>query len=261
MDRDGVLYRKSNGVGVVTINRPERRNSLTVPTAIAVYDAVSDASRDPDLRVLVLRGQGVDFCPGADVKGAVSTDNTEVQRKIRDVRPYEVSALLHEMPAVTIAAIRGGCAGAGLGWAAACDFRVASAEARFNTAFLDVGVAGDMGGPWLLSRIIGAGRARDLYFFPRKFGSGEALAWGFVSRVFGEEEFESGLSALVERLRDAAPLALAAMKSNFVEAEQTSLRSYLALEIERHIRLFGTADRQEAFAAFAAKRKAQFTGS
>ena len=107
----------------------------------------------------------------------------------------------------------------------------------------------------------GAGRARDLYFLPRKFDAEEALAWGFVSRVFAESEFESGLSALVERLGNAAPLALAAMKSNFVEAEQMSLRSYLALEIERHIRLFGTADRQEAFAAFAEKRKPQFTGS
>jgi 2-(1,2-epoxy-1,2-dihydrophenyl)acetyl-CoA isomerase len=261
MDKDGVLYKKANGIGVLTINRPERRNSLTVPTAIAVHDALLDASRDPDVRVLVFRGQGVDFCPGADVKAATSTDNKEVQRRIRDIRPYEVSVLLHEMPAITVAAIRGGCAGAGLGWAAACDVRVASTSARFNAAFLDVGVAGDMGGPWLLSRLIGAGRARDIYLFPRKFAAEEALAWGLVTRVFSEDNFENELSKVIERLRGSAPLALAAMKSNFVESEHTTLRSYLALEIERHIRLFGTSDRQEAFAAFAEKRTPQFTGS
>ncbi len=87
------------------------------------------------------------------------------------------------MPAVTIAAISGACAGAGFGWACACDLRVASQTARFNTAFLDVGVAGDMGGPWTLPRIVGAAKARELYFLPGKFDAAEALRIGLVSRV------------------------------------------------------------------------------
>lgn len=260
MDHDEVLYEKAGGVGVLTINRPDRRNSLTVPAAIAIHEALTAAAADPDLRVLVFRGKGADFCPGADVKSAASSDNGDVQRRIRDLRPYEVSVLLHEMPAVTVAAIRGACAGAGLGWAAACDVRVASSGAKFNSAFLDVGVAGDMGGPWLLARAIGSGRARDLYFFPRKFGADEAKELGLVTRVFTEDAFEAELAALIDRLGNAAPLALAAMKSNFVIAETTDLRSYIALEVERHIRLFGTSDRAEAFSAFAEKRKPSFQG-
>ena len=92
-----------------------------------------------------------------------------------DVRLLRIPVLLHEMPQVTVAAINGACAGAGLGWACGCDLRLAAAGARFNTAFLDVGVAGDMGVPWSLSRIVGGARARELFFFDRQVRCRKAL--------------------------------------------------------------------------------------
>src|SRR5260370_28814876 len=99
-----------------------------------------------------------------------------------------------------MAAGRGACAGAGLGWAAACDLRLCDETAKFNSAFLDVGISGDMGGPWTLSRILGAAKARELYFLPGKFDAAEALRIGLVSRVVPEAEFETELAALVDRL-------------------------------------------------------------
>lgn len=171
-----------------------------------------------------------------------------------------MSSLLHEMRAVTIAAINGACAGAALGWACACDFRFAARSARFNTAFLDVGVAGDMGGPWTLSRIVGAARARELYFMPGKFDADEALRIGLVNRVFSDESFRAEVGAIVERLSAAAPIALRTMKSNFVEAERMDFRSYIDLETARHIPMFSTHDTREAFAAKVQKRKPRFEG-
>ena len=164
------------------------------------------------------------------------------------------------MPAVTIAAVNGACAGAGLGWALACDFRFAAESARFNVAFLDVGVAGDMGGPWSLSRIVGSARARELYFLPGKFDAAEALRIGMVTRVFPDDRFREEVDAIVNRLTDCAPIALRTLKANFVDAERMDFAGYVALESERHFRMFETEDTREAFAAKAQKRKPQFKG-
>src|ERR1019366_3969776 len=114
---------------------------------------------------------------------------------------------------VLSAAVNGACAGAGLGWALACDFRFAAESARFNVAFLDVGVAGDMGGPWSLSRIVGSARARELYFLPGKFDAAEALRIGLVTRVFPDDRFQEEVDAIVNRLTDCAPIALRTLKA------------------------------------------------
>ena len=132
----------------------------------------------------MLRGAGADFCPGADVKAYAAGGG-------RTLRPetFNISVILHEAPLVTIAAIRGACAGAGLGWAAACDLRICDETARFNSAFLDVGLSGDMAGTWFLPRILGAAKARELYFLPGKFDAAEAARIGLVNRVSAETAF------------------------------------------------------------------------
>jgi 2-(1,2-epoxy-1,2-dihydrophenyl)acetyl-CoA isomerase len=175
-------------------------------------------------------------------------------------KAFHVSTLLHEMPAVTIAAIRGACAGAGLGWAAACDLRVAAPSARFNSAFLDVALSGDMGGPWLLPRILGAAKARELYFLPGKFDAAEALRIGLVSRLVSEENFEAEIDQLARRLAGSAPLALRGMKANFLDAERMGLADYIDTETKRHSACAATEDSKEAFRAFVEKRKPVFEG-
>jgi 2-(1,2-epoxy-1,2-dihydrophenyl)acetyl-CoA isomerase len=260
MSKPDILYDVQGGLATLRINRPEARNSLIDGVGLQVYEQLLAASEDKAVRVLVLRGEGRDFCCGADIKGYYAKPDNGREPFEDRRRQFEVPVLLHDMPAVTVAAIRGGCAGAGLGWAAACDIRIAAASAQFNTAFLAVGAAGDMGGPWFLSRLVGAGRARDLYFFPRKFGAEEALAMGFVSRVVPDAEFEAELASLTERLTAAAPLALRAMKANFNAAERLDHKAYIALETERHAELFASRDRAEAFAAYVEKRPPKFEG-
>jgi 2-(1,2-epoxy-1,2-dihydrophenyl)acetyl-CoA isomerase len=117
-----------------------------------------------------------------------------------------------------------------------------------------------MGCPWTLPRLVGAAKARELYFLPGKFDAAEALRIGLVSRVSPAEAFEADLKALTDRLAAAAPLALATMKSNFVAAEKMGFSDFIALEAERHIRLFQTEDTTEAFKAFVEKRRPVFHG-
>lgn len=252
---EAILYEKFGHRATVTLNRPEARNGITQTMLDELYDALKDAAADQDLRVLVLRGMGRDFCPGADVKHYAAGKGGKSNPKA-----FHVSTLLHEAPVVTIAAIRGACAGAGLGWAAACDLRVCDETAKFNSAFLGVGISGDMGGPWLLPRIVGAAKARELYFLPGKFEADEAQRIGLVSRVWSEGAFEDELDGVVTRLVNSAPIALKSMKANFLDAERMSLADFIDVETRRHSASGATEDSKEAFKAFVEKRTPIFHG-
>jgi 2-(1,2-epoxy-1,2-dihydrophenyl)acetyl-CoA isomerase len=260
-DYETLLVSRDGPVATIALNRPAHRNSIGGPMMAELHAAVSELTTDPGVRVLVLRGEGADFCPGADVKH-YGGGGTEAARRASwtPIHEFQVPVMLHEAPAVTIAAISGACAGAGFGWACACDLRIASETAKFNSAFLDVGVAGDMGGPWSLPRILGAAKARELYFLPGKFDAGEALRIGLVSKVSTQADFEADLRALTDRLARAAPLALKGMKANFLAAEKMGFSDYIALESEKHVRLFQSEDTTEAFKAFVEKRAPVFHG-
>lgn len=246
--REGALAR-------VALNRPEQRNGITQDMLDELYEALTALAKDDALRVIVLCGTGRDFCPGADVKHYAAGG-----ARSGDPQAFQISTLLHEAPAVTVAAIRGACAGAGLGWAAACDLRVASETARFNSAFLDVGLSGDMGGPWTLPRILGAAKARELYFMPGKFDAAEALRIGLVSRVWTDAAYDGELEAFVGRLANSAPIALKGMKANFLDAERMALREFIDVETARHRAAGVSEDSKEAFKAFVEKRKPVFNG-
>ena len=251
-----IIYEKAGAIATLTMNRPERLNGMTNRMLLETGAALAAAAEDRELRVLILTGAGRGFCPGADLQNVASgTPDQPLQPS--DFRP---PVQLHNLPAVTIAAINGACAGAGFGWACACDFRYAAASARFNTAFLDVGVAGDMGGPWTLAKIVGPARARELYFFPDKFDAETALRIGLVSRVFSDDRLRPEVDAIAQRLAQAAPIALRTLKANFVDSEGMDFAGYVALESERHLRMFTTQDTREAFAAKVEKRAPRFQG-
>ncbi len=252
-----IVYEKDGPVAMLTMNRPERMNSMTNRMVLETGRALVQAAEDPELRVLVLTGSGRSFCPGADLQGVASGSISEERLRPEDFR---VPVQLHNLPAVTIAAVNGACAGAGLGWALACDLRIAARSAKFNTAFLDVGVAGDMGGPWSLGHLVGRAKARELYFLPEKFDADEALRIGMVNRVADDDDFRDEVALVVERLRSAAPIALRTMKANFLDAERMDLAAFVGVETERHTRMFTTEDTREAFAAKVEKRAPRFVG-
>ena len=250
-----LTYETSGPVATITLNRPEARNAIVPQMMDDLWDAVRDAAADKQLRVLVLRGAGRDFCPGADLKAYVGS----AQRATRP-ETFGISVILHEAPLVTVAAIKGACAGAGLGWASACDLRICDDTALFNVAFLDVGMSGDMAGTWFLPRIVGAAKARELYFLPGKFTAAEAARIGLVNWMTPEAEFETELAALVARLANSSPLAMKGMKANFVDQEHMGLADFLAAETARHSACGKSEDSKEAFRAFVEKRRPVYQG-
>lgn len=253
-----IIYEKQDGIATVTLNRPERLNGMTNTMVAETHIALERAARDRELKVLILTGAGRGFCPGADLKHF--TDKAPREDTPLSPENFSIPVLLHEMPAVTIAAINGACAGAGLGWACGCDLRFAAESATFNTAFLAVAVAGDMGLPWTLPRLVGAAKARELSFLPGKFRASEAERMGLVSKVFPDNAFREEIDKIASQLARSAPLAIRNMKSNYVAAEHMSFGDFISLETERHMRITASADTQEAFKAFVEKREPRFQG-
>ncbi|MDO7842198.1 enoyl-CoA hydratase/isomerase family protein [Sphingomonas immobilis] len=246
-----VLTARDGAVVTVTLNRPERRNGLAGDMLERLFETLSELARDATATVVVLRGAGEHFCVGADIKAY--PDGVKGKTDFAHVaRLYHISTLLHEMPQVTIAAIDGSCAGAGLGWAAACDFRFASDRVVFATAFLKVGVAGDMGTAWSLVQAVGPARARELMFFPEKFGAEDARGYGLVTRIFAPAALHAETARLAQELAGRSRLALAAMKANFLSVERVQgLRDYIDIEGARHTHIVQSDETTASFRAFA----------
>ncbi|MDL9978365.1 enoyl-CoA hydratase-related protein [Microbacterium sp. ASV49] len=264
MNEASVLVSRDDAVMTVTLNRPDRLNAMTAEMLDRTVEVFTDAAHDDSVRVLILTGAGRGFCAGGDLSqgpgGGVASAFPPPERA-RALRAFmETSRLLHTMPAVTIAAINGACAGAGLSWACATDLRYSADTARFNAAFLNAGLSGDFGGTWFLPRIIGYGRAREKYLESQPFDAAEALRIGLVSRLFAREELMDGVGEIARRLAEAAPLALARIKQNFIDSATATLEDALDYESVRHTFCAESADASEAADAFIGKRTPAYAG-
>ena len=255
-DYETILCEVEDNLATITLNRPDSLNGITNTMMRELYECLNVVALDEQVRVVLFTGAGRGFCPGVDLKASTSGVNQEPNRR----EYFHITTLLHEMPKITIAAVNGACAGAGFGWACACDLRYASERAVFNSAFLGVAISGDMAGPWLLPRIVGATKARELFFMSQKFGADEAERIGLVLKTFSEGTFRDEVRAIAQRLAKSAPLAIGEMKKNFINAENMPLRDYIEVETERHTRTGGSNDSREAFRAFVEKREPVFEG-
>ncbi len=245
-----VLIERRGTLALVTLNRPQRRNGLTVAMCHTLYEGLREIAGS-SAQVVVLRGAGHNFCVGADLLPESEGTARPTPEDLGLL--HHASTLLHTMPQVTIAAIDGGCAGAGMGYAAACDFRFASHEARFSTAFLNVGVSGDMGLAWSLNRLLGGARAREMLFFPTKLDAGQMLEFGFVTRLFSRETLHAETLVLAEELCAHPPFALRMMKANMLSAEQLPIADFVDIETARHLQCTSGLSFQNALAVFGHK--------
>jgi 2-(1,2-epoxy-1,2-dihydrophenyl)acetyl-CoA isomerase len=261
---DELRARVEDGVAVLTLNRPERRNALTQTMLAALASTLRAVEADTGVGCVVLTGAGGAFCAGGDVKAMAAGEDgarpfdERVQRQ--RISHHETSGRLHRMPKPTIAAIPGAAAGAGLALALACDLRYASDDAVFTTAFARVGFAGDYGGTWFLTRLVGPAKARELYFFAERFGAEEALDLGIVNGVAAPDDLEAEVLERARRLAAGPRIAFAYMKENLNRALTAPLDEALDLEASHHLHTGTTEDHRDAARAFVEKREPRFAG-
>ena len=256
-----LLYDVDDGVATITLNRPESLNALNGTLLAELPQACESAAADGDVRAVVLTGSGRLFCAGGDLKDSNRGGPANVEASIYSLTYWErTSILLHQMEKPTIAALNGGAAGAGCSLTLACDLRYMSESAYFYTAFLKVGLSGDFGGTWTLPRLVGMGKAREMYLLPERVGAEEALALGLANGVFPQEELMENVYAIARQLREAHPLALAQIKNNLNDAFTIPLSEAVRREADRMRRVGQSEDSAEAVRAFIEKRKPVYKG-
>ncbi len=267
MATDHLLVERRDAVLYLTMNRPEKLNALSEAMNEALIVELTAAGSDPALGAVVLTGAGRGFCAGGDI-GAMRSRNeageepppTIESRAARLRRMEEAALLLHEMPKVTIAAVNGPAAGAGLGLTLACDLRIASEQARFGTAFAKVGFSGDFGGTFTLTQLVGPAKARELYLLADIITADEALRLGIVNWVVPAAELSGETHSIARRIANGPRIAYAYMKANLNLAINSDLRTILDREALTQTLSGRTEDHREAVKAFLEKREPKFQG-
>jgi len=259
---DFVLQHLDHGLLTITMNRPDRRNALNADMVVGLVAAARRAAEDHEVRAVLFKGAGGTFCVGGDVKSmAESRAPLPFEAKLANLRRgMEVSRILHQMPKPVVAQIDGAAAGAGLSMALACDLRVASESAKITTAFAKVGLSGDYGGTYFLTKMLGSAKARELYLTSPVLSAREALALGMVTRVVPDAEIGAAAQQLALSLAQGPSVTLGYVKRNINNAEELSLEACFDAEAMHHSRCGDTADHKEAAAAFVEKRAPVFQG-
>lgn len=260
-----VGYQVADNVATLTLTRLGRRNAISMDLAEDLARRLEQAAADRAVRTVVLTGADRDFCVGADLAASVDSRFLRLEEPDEDaarlLHGARAVTLLRSMGKPTVAAIRGGCAGAGMSLALACDLRYATDTAVFNTAFVAIGLSGDFGIAWLLNNVVGPARAAELLLLPDKMRARDALAKGLLTDVYEEDRFDERIAEVAGRLARSAPLALAGAKDNLRAAISQTIEEYLPAEAARIVRCAYSRDSVEARAAFVEKRPAEFTAT
>ena len=225
-----------DGVLTLTLNRPEARNAMTSAMVQALQGQLADAELNAAVRCIVLTGSGKGFCSGGDVKGMAESGDGTIGDNTIDVAIHRqrgsqrgTAGKLYKMPKPTIAALPGAAAGAGLSLALACDLRIASDTSFFSTSYRNVGLPGDYGGTWFLTKLVGPALAKRFYFSSEKIAAQKALDLGIITDITSEEELENSTFMLARMIADAPPTAIQNMKKNINHSMHSSLEETLKI--------------------------------
>ncbi len=257
---DKLLVTLEDGVKRITINRPERRNSVDTETVDLLHDAIR-SSADDQSKVVIITGAGDSFCAGADLQ---STSE-------RDIKSIDVTAALRErtnptilamrtLPKPIIARVHGHAVGVGCNYALACDILIASDQGKFGQVFVKIGLMPDGGSTFFLPRAVGYARAFELMATGDIIGAQDAFGLGLVNRVVPFDELDTTVNAMAARLAMAAPIALRKIKEGLNHGLVSDLASALEFEAVNQGACFHSEDFMEGVKAFLEKRKASFQG-
>lgn len=251
-----LLDRNGAGIATLTLNRPHRKNAVPAGLWAELHRLLQEVAESESDRVLVVTGAGKAFCSGADL-----SEQGRTMHPLRAMAPVNAAALaLHAMPKPTIAKVNGDAVGAGMNLALGCDLVVAAESARFSEIFTRRGLSLDFGGSWLLPRLIGMHKAKELAFFGEILSAREAERIGLVNRVVPDDELDAFVADWAERLASGPPLALETTKRMLSNAFHVGLSEALDAEATAQSVNLASADVVEGFAAFLQKRKPVFQG-
>ncbi|MCX5041882.1 enoyl-CoA hydratase/isomerase family protein [Aldersonia sp. NBC_00410] len=260
-----IVERPRPGVVLLRMNRPDQLNAMNHDLVDALHTELDRLGNDLETRVVVLTGAGRGFCSGLDlggygqIPGAEQLGTTQ-QSYLLQSRIALLVQKIRRLPQVFVAAVNGPAAGGGLALVCACDVRLAASEAIFAVSFIRIGVSGcDIGVSWLLPRLVGAGRAHELMLTARRFGADEALRIGLLADAVPGSELRARVDATIDDLLTAPPMSLSLTKRGmWLALETPGFDTSVELENRQQSLTFGTADQQEAMAAYIERRAPEY---
>jgi enoyl-CoA hydratase len=259
MTDPAVRFTASDDIGVLTLNRPDNRNSMT-PELLDAFAAATTEARAARLRCLVT-GTGTCFSAGADFKSRVQRDDDQRAPNERSYAMYEPFLSLLDIAAPVIGALNGHTVGGGFGLALVCDLRIGALDAKYGANFVKLGLAPGMAISYLLPRLIGVARANELLFTGRLVDGAEAERLGILNRAVPAEAVLDEALALARTIADNAPIAVRATKRAIQRGLDLQVRDAARLEAYAQAESLTTSDAREGIAALLAKRPPTFTGS
>lgn len=250
-----------DGIATLTLNRPEALNALSMDIRHGLLEALERLAQDDSVGCIILTGTGRGFSAGGDVKSMGERAARGFEARAQGIQfSNRIPMMMRSIPKVIIGMINGVAVGAGLSMALACDLRVAARSARFGTGFLKIGLSGDWGGSWTLTRLVGTAKARELYLLGDMINADEALSIGMVNRVVDDAELLGATTAMARRIADMPRVTIGYTKKNLFAAETGDFATVLDMEAFHQARCSQTEDHREAVAAFKEKRRPVFKG-
>ena len=256
---EDLLVEMKNNVAIVSLNRPDVLNSMSLEMRAGLADAFEGFAKDDNVRAVIVTGKGKAFSAGGDVKGWNDPNDENRMQKIMESAHRAVKAI-YSLEKPIIAMVNGDAVGAGCNLALACDLIIASENARFGEVFVKIGLGPDWGGAYILPRLIGMARAKELLFTGKLLGAKEALEMGLINDVAPQQELEETAMKLAEKLSQSATIAIGKTKKFLQKAWQMDIIESLEYEADMQKELMETTDHQQAVKAFINKDKPVFIG-
>lgn len=256
-----VDFKIEDSVAFIALNRPDAFNSVDGELASLFIDALDQANENPDVRAILLTGNGKAFCAGQDLKEVTDKDRHPGFKTLLETRYGAITTRLRTIEKPIVAAVNGVAAGAGANFALGCDIVVAGEKASFIQAFSAIGLIPDSGGTYFLPRLVGFGKASAFAMLGDKVSAEEAEKLGMIYKVFAQDQLQEEAWKIARRLAKMPTKGLGLIKRALNESMSNSFEAQLALEQDLQIQASETHDYNEGVTAFVEKRKPEFTGS
>ena len=260
-DFEALIFEKKDGIAKITLNRPDAANGINMTMAKELFEVASDCNDDPNVRAVIITGNGKQFCAGGDLKSIGSAEGT-MSAFLKEITFYLHGAIarLARMNAPVIVAVNGAAAGAGFSFAVAGDFVISAESAKYCMAYTAAGLGPDGSSSYYLPRLIGMRRTQELMLTNRRLSAAEALEWGAINKVVANDDLQAEAQALAEQFANGPTLAYGTVKKLLQTSFNNGLETQLDLEGNGIADMSMTADGEEGITAFMAKRAPVYTG-